>query len=101
MGQSRRFNLEVGHEFETRVDRRLLFAMRHRLVSRSSLLGPCFGLCIAVMLQLAGLIQSKVAVPMLVISILFGAVVGALLGMAGGALSLDKNINGKWVIDEL
>jgi hypothetical protein len=96
--------LQFGHEFETQVGRRLLVAMRHRLVLRGILFGPCFGICIAlVMLQLTGLMPSKAAVPMLVISIIFGAVVGAVLGMAGGAFSLwmAQNIKDKSVIDEL
>jgi hypothetical protein len=96
--------LQFGHESETQVGRRLFVAMRHRLVLRGVLLGPCFGICIAlVMLQLTGLMPSKVVVPMLVISIIFGAVVGALLGMAGGAFTLwmAQNIKDKSVIDEL
>jgi hypothetical protein len=72
--------------FESQTDRRRSVETMRRLGFRSLLWGPGLGLCIAlVMLHFAGLIQSSAAVPMLVISVVLGAIVGGSLGMVGGA----------------
>jgi hypothetical protein len=89
--------------FETQAGRQLVKTMG-RLGFRCLLLGPCVGLCIGVVLLLStGLIPSVVAVPLLSISVVLGAVVGGLLGMVGGALaaSIKRDTKLKSVIDEL
>jgi hypothetical protein len=83
---------------------RRLFKSMQTFGLRGLLLGPCLGLALGVVMVLAsGLIRTNGAVPLLVISVVLGAITGALIGVAGGMIeaSMKRDQKPKAAIDEL
>jgi hypothetical protein len=92
------------HRLDRFAERRMLAEAMRTMGLRGLLLGPCLGVGIMlVMLLPTALIASPVTVPLLVISVVLGVLVGGVLGALGATwlVWMKQDGTGKSVIDEL